>query len=84
MIQTLWHQGIKSLLTIVDIVFNTETRLNIMVGMLAQVEKSFNTLPAWFAGGLDADLDQYVLRGTVLPTVVSGHSQLVHAFFAIA
>lgn len=41
-------------------------------------------MPAGFAGGLDADLDQDVLGGTVLPTVVGGHSQLVHALFAVA
>lgn len=52
--------------------------------MLQCVEESFDTLPAGFAGGLDADLDQNVLGGTVLSTVVGGHSQLIHAFFAIA
>ena len=41
-------------------------------------------MPAGFAGGLDADLDQDVLGGAVLPTVVGGHSQLVHALFAVA
>lgn len=46
--------------------------------------KGFDTLPAGFAGGLDADLDQDVLGGTVLSTVVGGHRQLVHALFAVA
>lgn len=55
-----------------------------MVGELQQVQESFNTLPARFARGFDADLDQHVLRGAVLSTVVGGHSQLVHALFAVA
>lgn len=54
------------------------------VGELQLVEESFDTLPAGFAGGLDADLDQNILRGAVFSTVVGGHSQLVHALFAIA
>lgn len=41
------------------------------------------TLPAWFAGGLDVDLDKDVLRGPVLPAVVGGHRQLVHALLAV-
>lgn len=41
-------------------------------------------MPAGFAGGLDADLDQNILRGTVLSTVVGGHRQLIHVLFAIA
>lgn len=41
-------------------------------------------MPAGFAGGLDADLDQDVLGGAVLSTVVGGHRQLVHALLAIA
>lgn len=41
-------------------------------------------MPAGFAGGLDADLDQNVLGGTVLSTVVGGHSQFIHALFAVA
>lgn len=49
-----------------------------------QTKGSFDTLPAGFAGGLDADLDQNVLRGAVLSTVIGGHGQLVHALFAIA
>ena len=53
-------------------------------GELQRLEESFDTLPAGFAGWLDADLDQDVLRGAVLPTVVGGHSQLVHALFAVA
>lgn len=52
--------------------------------MLQCTEDSFDTLPAGFAGGLDADLDQNVLRGAVLPAVVGRHGQLVHAFFTIA
>lgn len=55
-----------------------------MVGELQWVEESFDTLPAGFAGGLDADLDQNILRGTVLSTVVGGHRQLIHVLFAIA
>lgn len=55
-----------------------------MVGKLQRVEGSFDTLPAGFAGGLDADLDQNVLRGTVLSTVVGGDRQLIHALFAVA
>lgn len=51
--------------------------------MLQCIGESTNTLPARFAGGLDADLDQNILRGTVLSTVVGSHSQLIHAFFAI-
>lgn len=46
--------------------------------------ESFDTLPAGFAGWLDADLDQNILRGSVLSTIVGGHSQLIHALFAIA
>lgn len=41
------------------------------------------TLPAWFAGGLDVDLDEDVLGGPVLPAVVGGHGQLVHALLAV-
>lgn len=41
-------------------------------------------MPAGFAGGLYADLDQDVLRGAVLSTVVGGHSQLIHVLLAIA
>lgn len=52
--------------------------------MLQHTEDCFGTLPAGFAGGLDADLDQNVLRGAVLSTVVGRHGQLVHAFFAVA
>ena len=44
----------------------------------------FGTLPAGFAGGLHADLDQNVLGGSVLPTVVGRHRQLVHVLFAVA
>ena len=55
-----------------------------MFGELHRVEESFDTLPAGFAGGLDADLDQNVLGGTVLSTVVGGHGQLVHVLFAVA
>lgn len=47
-------------------------------------ERGFDTLPAGFAGRLDADLDQHVLGGAVLPTVVGRHRQLVHALFAVA
>lgn len=55
-----------------------------MVGKLQWVEESFDTLPTGFAGWFDTDLDQNVLRGTVLSTVVGGHSQLIHALFAVA
>lgn len=47
------------------------------------MEESFDTLPAGFAGGFDTDLDQHVLGGTVLSTVVGGHSQLIHVFLAV-
>lgn len=47
-------------------------------------EESFHTLPAGLAGGLDADLHQHVLRGSVLSAVVGGHGQFIHALFAIA
>ena len=55
-----------------------------MVGELQRLEESFDTLPAGFAGWLDADLDQNVLRGAVLSTVVGRHGQLIHALFAVA
>lgn len=48
------------------------------------MDGGFDTLPAGFAGGLDTDLDQDVLGGAVLPTVVGGHRQLVHVLFAVA
>lgn len=51
---------------------------------VGQANGGFDTLPAGFAGGLDADLDQDVLGGAVLSTVVGGHCQLVHALLAIA
>lgn len=57
--------------------FNTDTPT-------ARREESFDTLPAGFAGGLDADLDQHVLGGSVLSAVVGRHSQLVHVLFAVA
>lgn len=41
------------------------------------------TLPAGFAGRLDADLDQNIFGGSVLPAVIRGHGELVHALFAI-
>lgn len=44
----------------------------------------FGTLPAGFAGGFDADLDQDVFGGAVLSTVVGCHRQLVHVLFAVA
>lgn len=55
-----------------------------VAGELQPLEESFDTLPAGFAGWLDTDLDQNVLRGAVLSTVIGGHSQLIHALFAIA
>lgn len=48
------------------------------------MEGSFDTLPAGLAGGLDADLHEDVLGGAVLPAVVGGHGQLVHALFTVA
>lgn len=56
----------------------------VVLGELPRVEGSFGTLPAGFASGLDADLDQNVLGGPVLSTVVGRHSQLVHALLAVA
>lgn len=47
-------------------------------------EQSRGTLPAGFAGRLDADLDQNIFRGAVLPAVIRSHRELVHAFLAIA
>lgn len=47
------------------------------------VQEAFGTLPAGLAGGLDADLDQNIFRGSVLSAVISSHSQLVHALFSI-
>lgn len=40
-------------------------------------------MPAGFAGGFDADLDQHVFGGTVLSAVVGRHGQLVHVLLAI-
>lgn len=49
----------------------------------SQYRDGFRTLPAGFAGGLDADLDQNVFRGSVLSAVISSHGELVHAFFTV-
>lgn len=49
-----------------------------------RTDGGFDTLPAGFAGGLDADLDQDVLGGAVLSAVVGGHRQLVHVLLAVA
>lgn len=48
------------------------------------VEDGVITLPAWFTGRLDADLDQNIFRGSVFSAVIRSHGELVHAFFAIA
>lgn len=42
------------------------------------------TLPPGGAGGLDADLDQRVLRGPFLPAVVGCDGQLVLVFLPVA
>lgn len=55
-----------------------------MLVELLRAERGSGTLPAGFAGGLDANLDQDVLRGAALSAVIGSHGQLVHAFFAIA
>lgn len=65
-------------------------RLNATIGPFCLTQThvkslvSSDTLPAGFAGGLDADFDQHVFRSSVLSTVICGHSQLVHVLFAIA
>lgn len=43
----------------------------------------FDTLPAWFAGGLDVDFHKNVLRCTVFTAVICGHSEFVHALLAV-
>lgn len=52
--------------------------------MDARTDGGFDTLPAGFAGGLDADLNQDIFGGAVLSTVVGSHGQLVHVLFAVA
>lgn len=41
------------------------------------------TLPPGAAGGLNADLHQDVLRGSFLPTVIGGDSELILMLFAV-
>lgn len=68
-----------------DHLYSTQkTQLNSDGWRATTKEESFRTLPAGLAGGLDADLHQHVLRGSVLSAVVGGHGQFIHALFAIA
>lgn len=47
------------------------------------IPEVFDTLPGWFAGGLDVDFDKDVLRCTVFTAIVRSHGEFVHAFLAI-